>query len=87
MPNEPSSLSIVDREFLPIRAKILEIAASLDRAERATGDPTTDPRWQQLESGLRLLLQKKGDRAEHIQMLFSHPYDTQWRETLKIKSE
>ncbi len=86
MSDDPSSQAILDREFLPIRAKILEIAASLDRAERATGDPTADPRWQQLETGINLLLQKSGDRAEHVQMLFSQPYEAQWRETLKIKS-
>ena len=83
--SNPSSIpSVLDREFLPIRAKILEIAASLDRAERVSDNPAADPRWQQLETGINLLLQKKGNRAEQVQLLFSRPYETQWRQTLKI---
>ena len=84
MKAESMSQTILEREFLPVRAKILEIAASLDRMERAEGDATIDPRWQQLRSGIDLLLQKKGDRAEHIQMLFSLPFDAQWRDTLEV---
>ena len=39
-----NSKQILDREYLTLRAKILEIAASLDRIERADGDVSDDDR-------------------------------------------
>ena len=89
----------LDREFLPTRAKILEIAAALDRIERATffdtGERTEDnqadrknlagdPRWKQLQAGIQLLLTGQAQRAEQVQLLFSRPYDEQWRQTLEM---
>jgi len=82
----------LDREFLPIRAKILEIAAALDRIERATEASNEDkidrhaddPRWDQLQAGIRLLQASEAQRAEQVQLLFSRPYDQQWRQDLGI---
>jgi len=76
----------LDREFLPIRAKILEIAAALDRIQRASDvdmkEDAGNPRWEQLQTGIHLLLSEEAERAEEVQLLFSRKYDEQWRQTL-----
>ncbi len=74
----------LEREFLPIRAKILEIASALDRIQRAAEKEADDPRWEQLQAGIRLLQSKQPERAEEVQLLFSRSFDEQWRETLKM---
>jgi len=74
----------LDREFLPIRAKILEIAAALDRIQRADQGEDADQRWDQLQAGIKILLTGETERAEQVQLLFSRGYDEQWRETLKV---
>jgi hypothetical protein len=80
-----SSREILDREFLPTRAKILEIAAALDRMSRAENGSVDDPRWAQLHTALKLVLEENENRAEQVQLLFSRAYDENWRETLAVK--
>ncbi len=80
-----SSREIMDREFLPTRAKILEIAAALDRVSRAEDDNPDDPRWSQLRAALELVLEHDDDRAEQVQLLFSRPYDAKWQSSLGVK--
>lgn len=70
---------ILDQEFLLLRAKTLEIAAGLDRIERAPGDVADDGRWQKLRRALEILLGPETNRAERIQLLFSRTYDENWR--------
>jgi len=84
MSTKSSSQAILEQEYLPVRAKILEIAASLDRIERAKGDVSSDPRWEQLQEAIDFLLAKECDRAEVIQLLLSRPYDKQWKKTLEL---
>ncbi len=86
MSSPVTSTPHLEREFLPLRAKILEIAAALDRIERAAQENTDDLRWKQLQAGIRLLLTVDEDRAEQVQLLFSRVYDDLWRETLEIPS-
>jgi len=81
MTSTDSQPMYLEREYLPIRAKILEIAAALDRIQRAAKEQTDDSRWDQLQAGIRLLLEEEGERAEQVQLLFSRSYDEQWRET------
>ena len=71
---------VLDREFLGIRAKLLEVAASLDRIGRAEGSVDDDPRLAQLRAALQLLVDASADRAEQFQMLFSLPYDENWQD-------
>ncbi|MBD16410.1 MAG: hypothetical protein CMJ72_14830 [Planctomycetaceae bacterium] len=72
---------LLDHEFLPVRAKILEIAAALDRMERASDHPQgRDSRWLQLQEAMEILLQQNIDRTEQLQLHFSRPYDELWRE-------
>jgi hypothetical protein len=82
VPLEASEL--LEREFLPLRAKILEIAAALDRIERGAGDVARDPRWQLAQRGLKTLLETPQHRAEAIQMLFSLPYHADWWQRLDM---
>ena len=70
---------ILDREFLEIRAKILELAASLDRIERASGEVDDQPRLQLIEKGIAILASDEPQRAEQVQMLFSRQYDPNWQ--------
>ena len=74
---------ILEREFLEVRAKILEIAASLDRMDRAEGDLTLDPNRQLLDRGIDLLDADLTNRAEQVQLLFSREYDEGWQEAFQ----
>jgi hypothetical protein len=69
-----NSNEILDREFLEIRAKILEVAAALDRIDRAEGEVAKDS--------------KHSDpiRAEKIQLLFSREYDQKWLDEFALAS-
>lgn len=84
MGSPQSGLEILEREFLPTRAKILEIAAALDRIARADNG-IDDPRLSRLQEAIKLLLDPGHDRAERVQLLFSRLYDENWRETLAVK--
>jgi hypothetical protein len=75
----------LDRHFLEIRARLLDLAAMLDRVDRGDGGPLEDPRLAKIESGLKILLEDHApDRAARIQQLFSRPYDPAWRTTFKL---
>ena len=72
---------ILEREFLELRAKVLELAAAFDRLHRADGDvDPNDPRVARLHEGLKVLLQDGDDRAEQVQLIFSREYEDDWRE-------
>ena len=77
---ETSATQILDREFLELRARILELAASFDRLERAKGTVESDQRWDLLQQGLEVLLGSQEERARAVQLLFSLSYDPDWRE-------
>jgi hypothetical protein len=72
---------VINRYFPEIRCKILEVAASLDRMDRAdpAGNGRVDPRVEKLNQALRALLQDGPGRAEKIQLIFSREYDPNWR--------
>lgn len=74
---------ILDRDFLEVRARILEVAAALDRHDRAPEHPGHHPdrRLAQLRQAIETLLVPGPDRAETIQRLFSLDYDPNWRKT------
>ncbi len=74
----------LEREFLPTRAKILEIAATLDRIARCDGSEPVDPRVKQLQSALEIVLDDNSDRAARIQLLFSRPFDENWPTNLQM---
>lgn len=70
---------ILNREFLEIRAKILEVAAAFDRLDRAAGGVEGDPRISRIQEALAMLASDRGDRAEQVQLIFSRSYDRDWR--------
>ena len=76
---------VLNREFLEIRCKILELAAAFDRLERAEGTVADDPRVARLREALQVVLDETADRAEQVQMVFSRHYDEAWQEDFKIK--
>ncbi|MCZ6792500.1 MAG: hypothetical protein O7J95_02670 [Planctomycetota bacterium] len=70
---------LLDKEYLELRAKILEVAATLDRLDRADGDVSGDPRSDLLRRGIAELAKREADRAERLQLIFSLAYDETWR--------
>jgi hypothetical protein len=76
--------AVLDEEFLPLRAKILEIAAGLDRLDRAPSGSAAGSRRDRLEEAIKLLLKDEPNRAEQVQLLFSREYDQRWRSNFKL---
>ena len=71
-----SAANLLDHEFLGIRCRLIELAATLDRMDRADGtDVAGDPRLAQIRRGLDILAGDAPDRAERVQMLFSLPHE------------
>jgi hypothetical protein len=85
MPSSRLAREVFDQEFLPVRAKLLELAASLDRIDRSHGSLGNDPRRTQVQAAIQVLLRPEDDRAEQIQLIFSRPYDRDWREKLGVQ--
>jgi hypothetical protein len=79
-----SASQTLEREYLAMRAKVLELAASFDRIQRSEGGGISDARWKKLEQGVRILLEAEDGRAERVQLLFSREYSKTWREGLGI---
>ena len=79
MPHVTTAAQILDREFLTIRGKLLEVAAALDRIERGQGPAAGDPRLEKIRAALAILGREGPDRAEQLQLVFSLPYEPAWR--------
>jgi hypothetical protein len=77
-----TAAEMLNREFLEIRCRLIEVAAALDRIDRSPNprDATADVRHGQIEAALRLLASGVSDRAERVQMVFSDDYRPDWRE-------
>jgi len=71
---------VLDRHYLELRCEILNLAAALDRIERAEGYAAVggDPRLARLAKGLEILGTSGTDRAERVQLLFSDEYQSGW---------
>jgi hypothetical protein len=79
-----NAAATLEREFLTIRAKILEVAAALDRLDRADGELAGNPRLAQIRAGVEQLLSEDEGRAEAVQQVFSLPYEAGWRERFGV---
>jgi len=80
MQNTTSAEAVLDRHFLEMRCRLIDLAAAFDRIDRA-GDAARagrDERIHQLEEAARILVDGRGDRAVRILMAFSDPYDDDW---------
>jgi hypothetical protein len=85
MPSSPAS-EILEREFLELRAGLLQTAAQLDRLDRAKGSATDDPRMRGVLQAIDVLSKPGPGRAERIQLIFSRPYQEDWRAKLEISA-
>jgi hypothetical protein len=84
MPNPLDARQTLDREFLELRAKLLQIGAMLDRLDRADGSVANDPRLAGIRQALEVLQGDAEDRAKQIQLIFSRTYDPAWRTELRV---
>ena len=81
---------VLDRDFLETRSRILDIAAALDRLDRASvalGDhphPHPDRRLTQIRQAIEALLIPGPGRSETVQRLFSLDYDADWWASLGV---
>lgn len=85
MPTIRPASQVLDEEFLTLRAKLLEIAAGLDRLDRAPGSASFDSRRGLIEKSLTMIQSDSGDRAERLQLLFSRDYDPEWRSNMSLE--
>jgi hypothetical protein len=85
MPTIPNAPEVLEREFLELRAELLQAAARLDRLDRAAGSAGEDPRLQSLKKAIALLAGNEKNRAEEIQLLFSRSYDSNWKSAFELK--
>lgn len=79
-PNDPATCpmprdQVVTRYFLDSRAKLLDVAAFLDRLDRsaAPADADEDFRVEALQRAIALLIDEKGEKAERVLKLLSDP--------------
>lgn len=80
----PTAQSVLDAHYLEIRAKLLEVAAVLDRIDRAAESSSplsgqATQRREQIADAIEILLGDSANRAESIQQLFSRQFDPKWR--------
>ncbi len=67
--------AVVDRYFLEHRAKVIDIAAFLDRVDRAGDADSDDFRIRSIRSAIAVLLDGESNRAQRILDLLSDPSD------------
>ena len=86
MTNVRNGDQVVAESFLEVRAKLLEVAATLDRIDRACESAAVDEpaksKRELLIEATKILLSEDPNRAERLQQLFSRKYDTDWRQQL-----
>lgn len=72
---------VLDHEFLLTRSRILDLAAALDRLDRAPErhNHPPDVRLAGIRQALEALLVPEPSRAETIQLIFSLDYDPKWQ--------
>jgi hypothetical protein len=70
----------LDQYFLEARAKLLDLAAILDRIGRGDDSHSAagDPRLARIRRALEVLGGEEPNRAEQIQQIFSLEYDPNW---------
>ena len=81
MPDPQSPVEVLDRDFLNVRARLIEVAASLDRIDRADPDGSlrNDPRTDRIRKSIDVLSHiSETNRAEQVLRVFSDEYDPNW---------
>lgn len=64
---------VIEAYFLEHRAKLIDVAAFLDRVDRAGEDGGEDFRMTTLNDALKTLTDQQGDYAKRLLDLFSDP--------------
>jgi hypothetical protein len=85
--SDTTGYRVLDREYLEARSRILQLAAILDRLERSPSAEPADSRWRKLLAGLECLGPERpasGTRAEQVQLVFSRPYESAWRQEFGV---
>ncbi len=78
-PTVKSGSQVLDDRHLEIRARILELAAELDRIDRG-GGADADSRLDLIRSAIRTLLEgPPAGKAEMVQLQFSDQYLPDWQ--------
>lgn len=79
-PTPLTASAALDAYFLDARAKLLDLAATLDRVGRGAGADALggDPRLERVRRGLAVLQGPGPDRAAAVQEVFSLSYDPTW---------
>ena len=78
MPTQQAT-EVLNREFPTIRAGLINLAAALDRIDRAEGRPETD-RIDRIQKAVQAIADddagrvEGAGRAERVQMIFSLPH-------------
>lgn len=81
---ERSAEQIVAEEFMMARARILELAATLDRIKRASGDVEGSKNMRLLVQGIHILCDDELEKSKRVQLLMSRQYDSQWQAQMSI---
>lgn len=84
---ERSAAQIVADEFMIARAKIVELAATLDRIERASGNVDDSKNMQLLVQGMHILIDDQIEKAKRVQLLMSRDYDPNWQNLMSISKK
>ncbi len=71
MPSPMAAEAVLNREYLAIRAKLIDVAATLDRIDRSEGTVSDDARLDQIRRSIEILTGSASNRAEQLQMVFS----------------
>jgi hypothetical protein len=89
MPPKPDAIDVLNQDYLDMRSRLLDLAAALDRIDRAAQreSAAADPRMARIARALQLLGDGHPDRAERVQRLFSHPYEEGWLGQWRMASE
>ncbi|MFO0013574.1 MAG: hypothetical protein ACK553_12575 [Planctomycetota bacterium] len=74
-----SAEEILAEEFLQARSRILDLAAFLDRLERAPGSAEEAAQMMLLTQGLEILCDDEVGKARRVQLLMSRDYDPAWQ--------
>ncbi len=67
----------LDAYFLEARARLLDLAAILDRIDRGGG--VSDPRLDRIRRAIQMLGESGPERVARVQELFSLPYEPDWK--------
>lgn len=77
---------VLERHYLEIRCELLNLAAALDRLERAESFERVshDPRLDLIRRGIEIVGSAGDDRAERLQLLFSDEYLHGWNTDVPV---